>query len=141
MSAPTITNSLETRTIVIDRLERERSGATNGKSWTLYRVHAHDLDGDPIGDELRTFQRLAGTVEVTFSPRNREGKLTYTLRRADNVADIHERRAKAREAIVGPSTPTPANGCPDCAALAERLANLEGRFELFLTMFDPERSS
>jgi hypothetical protein len=144
VSAPTDV-ALEARTITVDRLEPYRSGYTNGKRWTLYTVHALDEKGDPIGGPpLRTFQPLAGTVEVSFDPRHDPvGNIeSFTLRDTSKVTQLRARRSEARAAIVGhsrtPATP-PAN---ELDALTQRVDELEARLELALSLFTPpERSA
>lgn len=102
------------RTIRIEGLDVLRTGRSDsGKGWTLYRVWATE-NGVPIPEELRTFSKLTGEVEVTAEAFIKDGAIShYTLRptdrarekfAAERAAETHERRRTAREAIVGPSS-------------------------------------
>jgi hypothetical protein len=133
------------REIVIERLEVFRTGFTKRRPWTLYTVHAKELDGAPITVTLRTFDSLMGVVRVTIEPFENEGGAVthYTLKRAkDKAEQIRERRNEARAAITGQAPPTPDADEPsvkDRLAAAEvRIEALEGRLTLLASLLGQE---
>lgn len=118
MHGNTTTIETPTRTILVTRLEVEKTGEKNGKPWTLYKVYATELDGTPIQDELRTFDSLeAGEVTVKADAFVKDGQIQhYTLkaqggrkrtRRAGGGSDTEaleariEKLEKQMRAIVG----------------------------------------
>lgn len=122
MTAATV-NFDQPRTIHVERLEVLKTGRNkaSGRAWTLYRVWASE-NGVPIPEELRTFSKLTGDVEVTAEAFIDEDKIThYTLRPTERArekyaaeraaTEVHERRRAAREAIVG--GPSPPSAEPD----------------------------
>lgn len=70
------------RTILVQRVEVEKTGRKGDKPWTLYKVHATELDGTPITDELRTFYALdAGEVTVTADAYVKDNQIQhYTIK-------------------------------------------------------------
>lgn len=137
--------ALAARTITVDRLEVARTGFSprTRKPYTLYRVHANDEHGDPIGGvPLHTFERLSGTVEVSFEPREVNGAIeSYTLRATGKLASVRARRSEAREALVGSPAPR-VQPATELDALRARIDALEARLEAALTVFSqPERTA
>lgn len=85
----TTTGTIDTpsRTIKVERLEGPlKSGNRHGKPWMLFAVHATELDGTPINDELRTFDGnlgvgTDGVVEVDAEAFVKDGTIQhYTLK-------------------------------------------------------------
>lgn len=147
MSAPTDVG-LEVRTIIVEQLELLRNGYSprTRKPYKLYKVHAKDLNGDAIANELRTFELMSGTVTVSFDPRtDDDGNVeSYTLREVRTATDIRERRREARDALTGrtPARPiTPTSEGDEHAALKARVDALEARLEAFIAIFDPDNAA
>lgn len=104
-----------TRTINVLRLEVLKTGRRNDKPWTLYKVHAEELDGTPIKDDLRTFDSLeAGEVTVKAEAFVKDGQIeNYTLKPiskrtrrtgGEGTAELEARVAKLEKqmkAIIG----------------------------------------
>lgn len=134
MSAPSTISFDRPQTIDVDRLEPLRTGRNNrtGRAWTLYRVHASQR-GIPVPEELRTFSRLQGSVEVTAEAFVKDGAIThYTVRPTE--------RARAQyDAEHPPAAPAPEPGRlvaleNDVAALRERVEQLEAQLEIVMNV-------
>ena len=84
------------RMIDVERLEVLKTGRQpkTGRPWTLYRVWASE-NGIPIPEELRSFCRLEGSVEITAQAFVKDGAVThYTLEPSERAkAQYRERRA------------------------------------------------
>lgn len=74
------------RTIKVERLEIIKSGNGKKGQWILFKVHATELDGTPINDELRTFDGNLGVgtdgiVTVDADAFTQDGEIkNYTLK-------------------------------------------------------------
>lgn len=110
------------RTIKVERLEVIKTGTRNNKPWTLYRVHASELDGTPISESLRTFDALEGVVTVTWEPYMKDGQVVnYTLKRE------------------GKRTTRPSGGQgSDDSSLEKRVAKLEAQMRAIIKNSDLE---
>lgn len=142
------TAAAQEREITVERLEVLRSGtnARTGRPWTLFKVIARDEQGQPIADELCSFDPLTGTERVTFEPYERDGALEhYTLRRVrDRAADVSTRRSAARAAIVGETNGAPRSERIEAiearlSAIEAAQVQLDGRLQLILDLINANR--
>jgi hypothetical protein len=111
----------ENQTINVERLEVLKTGAKNGRAWTLTRVHAKDAHGRPFDHELRTFDALPiGLVPVEVEPYEIDGTVQhYTVK------------------LPKGARPKPGKDA-DTAALAERVERLERQMKALLSNADIE---
>jgi siroheme synthase len=119
-------NGVQPRAILVTHCEPEKSGARNGKPWTLYKILATELNGTPITDELRCFDPMpVGEVTVTQKAFVKDEKIQhYTLE------DIN--RPRVRRAKNAPPSPVLGECCDGCEALERRVTALERRLNAFL---------
>lgn len=137
MTAVTQAFDTSEREIIVRRLSRLRAGSTNGRGWSLYDVHADELDGSEIPVILRTFERLEGTTRVSFEPFMDKGSVShYTLKSVRGAAEIRASRSEARAAVMGePAAPAEPSRI---GTLEARIEALEGRFALLTSLLGKE---
>lgn len=100
--------------------------------WTLFAISANDEVGDPITMEMRSFQKLSGTIECTFEPYAKVPG-SWTLSEVGDARAVSARRSAARAKLTG-TNPAPAAATPDLTALLARMDDLERRFETLKTI-------
>lgn len=70
------------KTLIITSCEEKASGTGKKGEWHLYEVAATTPDGEPVDQELRSFEQLAITgepAEFEVTPYDKDGKRSYTL--------------------------------------------------------------
>lgn len=127
------------RTITVTSTDILRSGFNGRKKWTLFAIKANDEDGDPITDDLRSFQKIEpGLRRCVFEDYKGEA---WTLREIADPATtktdtVRARRSEASAKLTGKTDATP-TAAPDTGELAEltrRMDELEGRFALLTNL-------
>jgi hypothetical protein len=130
------------REIIVTGLFKLRGGrSANGRGWVLNELKATELDGTPIAESLRTFNKLEGTERVTFKPYTDDGGALahWTVERVKTAESIRASRSEARAAVMGEPAPRDTRE-PDVktrlAAAEERISDFTRELENALTRID-----
>jgi len=68
------------RTIEVLGLTELKRGEKNGRPWILSKVHANDENGQPITQDLKTFEDLAqGRLELFFKREEYQGETSFMV--------------------------------------------------------------
>jgi hypothetical protein len=133
------------REIIVTGLFKLRGGrSANGRGWVLNELKATELDGTPIAESLRTFNKLEGTERVTFKPYTDDGGALahWTVERVKTAESIRASRNEARAAVMGEPAPREATNDPALTTrvdeLERRCADLDSRMEILLDLVRSE---